>query len=69
MYSDKYLVVGELYEVHLWDNGHSSEYEIFKKDVYQTSFLISTRGILDKFEDFFYTEEQMRDIKIEGILN
>jgi len=74
MYSTKTLVVGEMYNIYTFDNGHSQEYEVHQdneegKDIYYTSFIIKSGSILDMLEDYFYTEEQMRDIKLDVILD
>lgn len=74
--STRTLMFGEMYDIYIWDNGHSQEYEVHQdneegKDIYYTSFLIPSSGIYvtDRLEDYFYTEEQMRDIKLNRILD
>lgn len=78
MYSINTLTKGEVYDIYFAQYAFTEEYEIFKDNVYYTSFIkehnehvhlrwsVGTENI--KLGDYFYTESQMRDIKINKVL-
>lgn len=73
MYSTKVLIIGDVYDVYITDYAFSDEYEIFKDDVYYTSFHLDLRDIHkdnDKnFLKYFYNEQQMKQINREDKIN
>lgn len=68
MYSDSILEIGEKYNVYLCHYQFTTEYEVFKDNIYHTSFIINS-GMLDTLHEYFYTEEQMRDINLNKVLD
>lgn len=68
MHSTQRLEIGEEYDIYLCHYHFTTEYEVFRDNIYYTSFIINS-GILDTLHEYFYTEEQMRDINLNKILD
>ncbi len=74
VYSTTKLVIGECYDVYFAQYAFSDEYEIFKDDIYITSFHVTyrddiTRELDEIFLKYFYNKEQMRTHKINTLIS
>lgn len=71
MYSTKGLTIGDVYDVYFASYAFSWEYEIFKDDVYYTSFILSGLNgeVDDRFLKHFYNEQQMKQKNREDSLD